>query len=233
MRLRWPSLFVLLPVLILAAAQLKAQSSSSSSPRHHANKSFGESSLDPGSVSNGAYRNTSLGLTCKIPEGWVLRTDEMNSNGNESKDAAIKSSPSDPAEPRASSLGAKVLLAVFSRPPEAKGEEVNSSILIAAEPAADYPGLTDPVQYIGPLTEVAQAQGFSAEEDPYEVAIGSQKLIRADFHKDVGTRVMWQSTLAFLSHGYAVSITVIAGTTDDVEQLMNGLDFQRAGKSAK
>lgn len=228
MSLRWPSLFVILPVLILAAAQPEAQVSSSS--RHHADKSVAETSLDPGSVSTGAYRNKSLGLTCKIPEGWVLRTDEMNPNGNDSKDAVVKSSPSDP---RASSSGAKVLLAVFSRPPEAKGEEVNSSILIAAEPAADYPGLTDPVQYFGPLTEVAQAQGFTAEEDPYEVAIGPQKLVRADFHKDVGTRVMWQSTLAMLSHGYAVSITVIAGTTDDVEQLMNGLDFRPSARSLR
>jgi len=35
------------------------------------------------------------------------------------------------------------------------------------------------------------------------------------FHKDVGSRVMWQSTLAMLAHGYAVSITLIGGTEDE------------------
>ncbi len=157
----------------------------------------------------------------------------MNSHSNESNDAGAKSSPSDPAESRASSSGAEVLLAAFSRPPEAKGADVNSSILIAAEPVADYPGLTDAQQYLGPLAELARAQDFSAEEDPYDVAIGSKKLVRADFHKNVGTRVMHQSTLVMLSRGYAVSITAIAGTTDEVEQLMNGLDFQGPARSAK
>ena len=35
----------------------------------------------------------------------------------------------------------KVLLAAFSRPPKARGEDVNGSIVIAAENAAVYPGL--------------------------------------------------------------------------------------------
>ena len=36
---------------------------------------------------------------------------------------------------------------------------------------------------------------------------------------------MHQSTLAMLSHGYAVSITVIGGTEDEVEELIDGLIF--------
>jgi hypothetical protein len=117
------------------------------------------------------------------------------------------------------------LLAAFSRPPEARGEDINSSILIAAEPVSAYPGLKEAAQYFGPLTEVAKAQGFSVDEEPYEYAVGAKKLVRADFHKDVGTRVMRQSTLAFLSHGYAVSITIIAGTEDEVEELIDGISF--------
>jgi hypothetical protein len=118
-----------------------------------------------------------------------------------------------------------VLLAAFSRPPEARGEDINSSILIAAEPAPTYPGLKEAAQYFGPLTEVAKAQGFSVDEEPYEYAVGAKKLVRGDFHKDVGTRVMRQSTLAFLSHGYAVSITIIGGTEDEVEELIDGISF--------
>jgi len=123
----------------------------------------------------------------------------------------------------------EVLLAAFSRPPEARGEDINSSILIAAESVAAYPGLKEAAQYFGPLAEVAKAQGFVVDEEPYEYALGDKKLVREDFHKDVGTRVMRQSTLAFLSHGFAVSITVIAGSEDEVEELIDGISF--AGKS--
>ena len=47
----------------------------------------------------------------------------------------------------------------------------------------------------------------------------------AEIFTNVGTRVMRQSTLAMLSHGYAISITVIGGTDDEVEDLMDGLSF--------
>jgi hypothetical protein len=121
----------------------------------------------------------------------------------------------------------RVLLAAFSRPPEARGEDVNSSILIAAESITSYPGLKEAAQYFGPLTEVAKEQGFTVDEEPYEYAVGSRNLVRGDFHKDVGTRVMRQSTLAFLAHGYVVSITVIGGTEDELEEFIEGVSFAK------
>jgi hypothetical protein len=216
--------------LILSVMPLGAQTSSS---RPHASKPAAESPLDLGSVSNGIYRNKSLGFTCKIPEGWVLRTDVMNEQNQNADSTNEASDPAKSAAANASSAGAKVLLAAFSRPPEAKGEEVNSSILIAAEPAAAYPGLKEAAQYFGPLSEVAEAQGFQKNEDPYEVAIGAQTLVRGDFHKDVGTRAMHQSTLVILAHGYAVSITMIAGSDDGVEDLIDGLDFSSPRRNTK
>jgi hypothetical protein len=200
------------------AAGVSAQSSSSKHTKE--SSSTGTTDIDDGAVSNGVYRNKALGLACKIPAGWVLRTEEMNSPDDES------------VEPKTSPQGTqrntreqRVLLAAFSRPPEARGEDINSSILIAEEPASSYPGLKEAAQYFGPLTEVAKAQGFSVDEEPYEYAVGAKKLVRGDFHKDVGTRVMRQSTLAFLSHGYAVSITIIGGTEDEVEELIDGISF--------
>ncbi|SPF49476.1 hypothetical protein SBA1_910024 [Candidatus Sulfotelmatobacter kueseliae] len=194
--------------------------------------------MDPGSLTNGVYHNKTLGFTCKIPEGWVLRTDEMNApNENDESSAQLpaadktsnESQPpatsKNPQAPPTRAQSARVLLAAFSRPPQVRGQEVNASIVIAAEPVATYPGLTDALQYLSLLTEVAQAQGFTMDEDPYEIAIGTRKLVRGDSHKDVGTRVMRQSTLAMLQHGYAVSFTVIAGTDDDLEELIDGLDF--------
>ena len=119
----------------------------------------------------------------------------------------------------------RVLLAAFSRPPEARAEDVNSSILIAAESVAAYRGLTDAAQYFGPVTEIAKARGFAVVEEPYEFVIGTKKVVRGDFQKDVGARVMRQSTLVVLARGYAVSFTFIGGTEDEVEELVAGLSF--------
>jgi hypothetical protein len=216
--------------LPLTASAQTSSTPSSSNAAKHIKKSPVDSALDPGTVTNNFYRNKTLALACKIPEGWVLRTDEMNLRDEEPAEEKDKPDSAQPPTPAASSAGAKVLLAAFSRPPAARAEDVNSSILIAAEPAASYPGLTDAAQYFGPLTEVAKAQGFTEDEDPYESAVGTKTLVRGDFHKDVGTRVMHQSTLAMLAHGYAVSITLIAGTEDEVEELIDGLTFTGAAK---
>jgi hypothetical protein len=225
MILRRPTCFLsILICLALEGNPLYAQTPSSSAAKHATKTVRAESSLDPGTVANGLYHDKSLGLTCKIPDGWVLRTDDLNARQEE------KPRDDNPAQPPASSAGAKVLLAAFSRPPEAKAEDVNSSILIAAENASAYPGLTEPAQYFFPLTEVAKAQGFTPDEDPYEIAIGGKTLVRGDFHKDVGTRIMRQSTLVMLSRGYAISITVIAGTDDEVEDLIDGLSFATSAK---
>jgi hypothetical protein len=245
--MRFGLILVRVAIFVLAVfflPVLSAQSGSSSSPNSASSKpskkSVASSGLDPGAVTSGVYRNKALGFTCKIPLGWVLRIDELNAQAelkqeqqkqdqekqaDHNSDAGGSADAAKDSPPPASSTGAKVLLAAFSRPPAATGEDVNSSILIVAENAAAYPGLKDAVQYFEPLTEVAAAQGFSVDDDPYEIAIGTKTLVREDFHKNVASRVMRQSTLAMLSHGYAVSITVIAGTEDDVEELIDGLDF--------
>jgi hypothetical protein len=215
----------LLPALLLA--QGAGPSSSSNSGKHVKKPAANESLLEPGAVSNGVYRNKSLALACKIPEGWVLRTEEMNAH-EEDDGSNAKTSPQGAQGSTEDGPGGRVLLAAFSRPPDARGEDINSSILIAAESVSAYPGLKDAAQYFGPLTEVAKAQGFDADEEPYEFAMGTRTLVRGDFHKDVGSRVMRQSTLAFLSHGYVVSITVIGGTEDEVEDLVDCVSFSGA-----
>jgi hypothetical protein len=208
-------------------------SSSSNSPKHIKKAAPAESELDTGTVTNGVYRNKALAMSCKIPQGWVLRTDEMNARDEDAEDnnAAAQNQNSPQGAQSGTEHAGKVLLAAFSRPPDAHGDEVNASILIAAESVATYPGLKEAVQYFDPLTDVAKAQGFTVDEEPYEIALGTKVVVRSDFHKDVGTRVMRQSTLAWLARGYAVSITVIGGSEDEVEELIDGVEFG-AGKSA-
>lgn len=237
------------------AAETESARSTSSGSSHVSQKKrdpgHPNSPLEAGSVSNNLYRNPSLGFSCKIPAGWVLRTDEMNARKKDEPEAEGNPAPKDESGPSASSKSpaaldrtaesgcpqtgscGRVLLAAFSRPPEATGEDVNSSILIAAESVEAYPGLKEAAQYFGPVSEVAKARGFQAAEEPYEFQVGSKTLVRGDFQKDVGTRVMQQSTLVMLAHGYALSFTFIGGTEDEVDQLIEGLNFQVSSRDSR
>jgi hypothetical protein len=156
-----------------------------------------------------------------------MNAQEADANEARFAEAGNRAAPDKTAQGACPHMGScgRVLLAAFSRPPMAQGEDVNSSILIAAENAAAYPGLKDAAQYFGPITEVAKAQGFDVDEEPYEFTVGTRTLVRGDFEKNVGTRVMHQSTLVILARGYVVSFTFIGGTEDEVEELIGNLAF--------
>jgi hypothetical protein len=225
MGLRLDFVFLVPAVALLLApasrAQQASQPQSTSSSSQHVRKPLpmSDSRLDAGSVSNGTYRNPIFGFTCKIPAAWVLRTEDMNAQEGEGEKVDGSKTARDDGK------AGRVLLAAFSRPPEAKAEDVNASILIAAERVEAYPGLKDAAQYFGPLTEITKAQGFEVVNEPYESVVGPKRVVRGDFQKDVGARVMWQSTLVMLARGYAVSFTFIGGTEDEVEELVQGLSF--------
>ena len=224
-------LSVVLVLLVLLVPQIQAQpgqsassASSSSVPQGRKSPPAAASRLDAGSITQGVYRNPTFGFSCKTPAGWVLRTEEMNAAPEAGDGAGAKS------KTNVGSTG-RVLLAAFSRPPEAHGEDVNSSILIAAESAATYPGLKEAAQYLGPVNEIAKAQGFEVVNQPYEFVVGAKTVVREDFQKDIASRVMLQSTLVVLARGYALSFTFIGGTEDEIEESIEGLSFAGATKA--
>jgi len=169
---------------------------------------------DRGAIANGIYRNPSFGFTCKIPFGWVNRTQEM------SEDSAADSNQNSSA-PKKSTL----LLAVFERPPEATGDSVNSAIVIAAESASSYPGLRTAEQYFEPLTAVTKSKGLDVVNEPYDYRVGTTPLVRGDFSKALGNLTMHQSTLVMIEKGYVLSFTFVGGTEDEVDALLEGLNF--------
>jgi hypothetical protein len=164
------------------------------------------------------YRNPTFGFRYQIPYSWVDRTKEMQ-EGNEAGKA-------------------EVLLAVFERPPEATGDTINSAVVFAAESAASYPGLKRAEDYLGPLTELATAKGFKAEGEPYALEVESRHLLRADFIKPIEVKTtnakltMRRCTLVLLAKGQIVSFTFIAGSEDELDDLMDGLHFSVAKSSA-
>jgi hypothetical protein len=180
----------------------------SSKPRAHQ-----ASTPDPGSVVEGVYRNAFFAFSCKIPFGWVERTAQMQEG----------------SEPGKSLL----LLSIFERPPEAKGDTVNSAVVIAAESVASYPGLKSAADYFGPLTELTTSKGFKVVNEPYEVSVGSKQLVRSDFSKDMGPLTMYQASLVTLEKGYVLSFTFLAGNEEDADALIDGLSFSGGARAAK
>ena len=172
------------------------------------------------------YRNTTFAFRFQIPYGWVDRTKNMRE-----EEATDKPD----AKEKASNLGkGEVLLAVFERPPEAAGETINSAVVIAAENAAAYPGLKKAEDYLGPLTELTASKGFKAEGDPAIIEIDARQLVRADFTKPLNDKLtMRQATLVLFAQGQILSFTFIAGSEDELDNLIDGLHFGAAKPPAR
>ena len=196
---RLPSVFLLLVIALPAIAQSKP------APKTSATVKNSPATFDPGSVDDDTYRNVLFGFACKIPYGWVLRTKEMNGDDERSKGS--------------------ILLAVFERPPEVNEKSVNATMLVAAEPMANYPELKQAVDYFDPLTEVVKSKGFTVANEPYSFPVGGHQLVRSDFSKQSENINAYQSSLVMLSHGYVVSFTFIAASEDDADGLVENLSF--------
>lgn len=195
-------LFALLIVtLMLRLAFPRAQSpSEANTPSQRA---------EAGSLENGIYRNSRFGFQLKVPYGWVDRTEQM------------RDTPADSGK-------SLLLLAAFERPPEAKGETVNSAVVITAESTSAYPGLKTAADYFVPLSDVATGKGLTVVNEPYYFNVGARKAVRGDFSKKAGEVTMYQSSVVVLEKGYFVSFTFLGGSEDEVNELVEKLTFSSA-----
>jgi hypothetical protein len=197
---------------------------------------------DPGTYDDSSrlYRNRTYAFSCRVPAGWVLRTEQIKPDG---------------------AADNQVLLAAFERPPEAISATPASTILIASESQSAYPGMKTAEDYFAPLTEVVTAKGFKAVNDPYPFAVGAVQVMREDFsheqkdrpekdhpekdhpekdhpererpgkeqsgkeQSDKDRATTYQSTLVVLSHGSIVSFSFLAASEDDVDNLIENLSF--------
>jgi hypothetical protein len=170
-----------------------------------------------------------FGFRYKVIFGWVDRTAVMQQD--ESLPEQSASDPSKPISPAAdqpkpaSSDSSKTLLAVFERPPGAVGETINSAVVIAAEPLANYHGIKTAADYFSPITELAEQRGFKVINEPHVFALGAKQLVRGDYNKERGKLTMWQSSLVMIEKGYIVSFTFIGGGEDEVNDLISNLVF--------
>jgi len=156
-----------------------------------------------------------FGFSYTVPFGWVDRTGDVQGDREETVEGQSSGRISH----------SEVLLAVFERPPNAPGNTINSTVLIAAESLANYPRLKTAADYFAPISEVAEQRGFKAVDEPYAFPVGSKRLVREDFRAPRGKLTMYQASLATIERGYIVSFTVIAGSEDEIEDLIGRVSF--------
>ena len=196
-------------MLFLLSTRGTAQQTTPSASIKHVSPA---STPDPGAFASGLYRNAGFGFIYKVPFGWVDRTEDMRQESAESSKSTV-------------------LLGVFERPPEAAGSTLNSAVVIAAESAASYPGLKAAAQYLQPVTEIATAKGLKAVNEPYEFPVDAMPIARRDFAGQLRGIAVQQSTLVLLEKGYVVSFTFLAGNSDEITELIEGLTFGKVRNS--
>jgi len=195
---------VILLITILAAVICPAQQKPKSAPA--------KSAPTKPAPDTQTFRDTTYGIRYKLPAGWVDRTKDIQ-QGNDSSIA-------------------EVFLAIFERPPEVVGDTVNSAVIIAREDATTVPGLKAAAQYIDPLNKILTSQGFKSNGEASTLEINARELVRADFVKPRTEKLnMHQSTLVLLQKGQIVTFTFIAGSEEDVEELIQGLSFVPASRA--
>ncbi len=112
-------------------------------------------------------------------------------------------------------------------------EDMRQDVVIAAESVSTYPGLKTAADYFGPLSEVTLSKGFKVVNEPFDFSGGANQLVRGDFSKEVGTLTMHQSSVVLVKKGYVVSFTVIGGSEDEVDGLLEKLSFTAGSASRK
>jgi hypothetical protein len=181
--------------------------------------------LDCGALAGQELRCPQLGFTYKVPFGWVDRTEDLQSTSEEAQVPPDASQQGAKSTPQSSS--GRTLLAVFQRPPEAPGATINSAVIIAAEPASDYPKIKSAGDYFGPLGEIAEQRGLKMDGDPYAFAVGTKQLARGDFTAggDKAPVTVRQTSLVTIEKGYILSFTFVSSSEDEIEDLISGLSF--------
>src|SRR5713101_3445702 len=195
--MRVSSRFLLVLGLLIASASAQGPSAKPKAAPNASPQSCGR-------LTDDVLKCPRFGFTYKVPFGWVDRTDDMQ------QDADAKG---------------ETLLAVFERPPGAPGDSINSAVVIAAESLSNYHGIKTAADYFGPITELAEQDGFKLINEPHEFPLGTKQLVRGDFSKERGKLTMWQSSLVIIEKGYIVSFTFVGGSEDEVEELIGSLSF--------
>jgi hypothetical protein len=168
------------------------------------------------------FRCARFSFTYKAPFGWVDRTEDEEETNQASSEGGR------PAD-KAGAGQSEILLKIYERPPDAPGKTINSAVVIAEESLSRYPGLKTAADYLGPIADIAERNGFQMLDQPYRFAVEQKPLVRGDFSREQGNLKMFESSLVMIAKGSIVSFTFVAESKEEIEDLIAGLSFQGSG----
>jgi hypothetical protein len=192
-----------------------------------ANKSQGESAaFDPGAFSRDVYTNNFFGFRYQAPRGWTAHGEETNKEIMAvGKSLVDQNTPTGKVIADRSSERTHQLLTLFQYPlgtPEVE----NQLVQILAEDVRFAPGIRNGKEYLLNVKRVLKAMKTSPEfdDEPKEVTYGGQKMYRADITTKLPTKVVYQSVIATVSKGYAISFAFTSFSAEGRNNLVKTLD---------
>lgn len=154
---------------------------------------------DLGWLQGGIYTNKFFRLSYELSPGWSDQTAQMRKQVRGEGKSFL-------------------LLSVFEKPAPEPGS-ANASVTILAESQSLYPEVDSGDDYLAVLGDLAAKKGLSAAGDPVAAGPPGREFYRQDF-EGAGTPPVYQSSFAAVARGYIVSVTLIAGTRQQLDELV-------------
>ena len=203
-------LALLVPLLGLCrvvASQDSSAASSSSKSKQKTEQHVKSNAPAPAPTDEGLYRNPEFGFTYQVRYGWVDRTEAMQPADNDS--SAV---PTAARRLRTSARGRR-------RRRQLRCDHRRRECRRLSRPQ-NRRRLHRPAHRTHHLQRIQRRPRI-----PTNFLSAPQTLVRGDFTKDRGQLTMYQSSLVMLRKGSIVSFTFIGGSEDEVEELIEKVDF--------
>ena len=185
--------------------------------------------LDPGTFSQDVYINRFFGIRYQAPSGWTAHGDETKKEimavGKSLMDqkSATGKAIADRAGERTHQL-----LTLFEYPLGTPGVE-NQLVQILAEDIRFAPGVRSGKEYLLNVVRVLKSMKTAPEmdEEPKEVTYGGKILYRLDIVTKASAKTVYQSMIASVLKGYAVSFAFTSYSPEGRDKLVKTLESLR------
>lgn len=189
--------------------------------------------LDTGTFTKDVYINRFLGIRYQAPAGW-------SPHGEETKKEimAVGKSLVDQKTPGGKVIADRAeehthqLLTLFQYPLGTPGVE-NQLVQILGEDIRFAPGIKSGKEYLQNVQQVLKTMKTVPEFDkePREVTYGGRIMHRMDIATKMPTKTIYQSMVAVVLKGYAVSFAFTSFSPEGRENLLKTLDTLRIGNA--
>ena len=200
------------------------------------NKSQGDAGVfDPGTFSQDVYVNHFFGIRYQAPAGWTAHGEETRKEIMAvGKSLVDQNTTSGKVVAARSDERTHQLLTLFQYPLGTPGVE-NQLVQIMAEDVRFAPGIKSGREYLLNVGRVLKLMKTMPEfdEEPTEVIYGGKSMYRMDIATKTTSKTVYQSMIATMLKGYAVSFAFTSFSLEGREKLVKTIESLRFDDSVE